>query len=59
MEAERVNLQKLISTGTLIEFVKNNNQSRLFQNYLTDSTSEEIEEIITHIGEKLVELITH
>lgn len=59
MEAERVNLQKLISTGTLIEFVKNNNQSRLFQNYLTDGTSEEIEEIITHIGEKLVELITH
>lgn len=54
MEAERVNLQKLISTGTLIEFVKNNNQSRLFQNYLTDGTSEEIEEIITHIGEKLV-----
>jgi hypothetical protein len=39
LEPEKVNLTKLISTNTLVEFVKNNTQSRLFQNFLVDCNS--------------------
>lgn len=34
IETEKVNLEKLINNNTLIEYVKNNTQSRFFQNYL-------------------------
>ena len=36
VEGESVNLEHLIATDTLLAFVKNNIQSRLFQNYLTE-----------------------
>ncbi len=48
-EVEKVNLTKLIGGNGLIEFVKNNTQSRLFQNYLSECGENEITLIIEHV----------
>lgn len=43
----------------LIDFVKNNNQSRLFQIYLGECSEGEIDSVIVHIHSHIVELIMH
>jgi hypothetical protein len=48
-ESEKVNLNKLIGGNMLIEFVKSNTQSRLFQNYLSECGGDEITLIIEHV----------
>lgn len=57
-EKEKVDLEKLIKNGDLSSFVRNNVQSRLFQDYLDKATEEEIELIIKHLEEELKDLIT-
>ena len=59
LDNEKVNLDNLIETGKLIDFVKNNIQSRVFQNYLSECGEMEIETIIFNVREHLVELIMH
>jgi hypothetical protein len=54
-----VNLPVLISSNKLIDFVKNNTQSRQFQECLAGYSEAEIELVIGHIKESLVELIMH
>lgn len=58
-EREKVNLEKLIKTDKLIEYVKSNTQSRLFQAYLGEATPEEVNRIIDHIEPELPDLIMH
>lgn len=59
MEGEKVNLDTLISTNGLIEYVKNNIQSRLFQNFLNDCCEQDLDKVIIYVREYLVDLIMH
>ena len=59
MEGEKVNLDILISTNGLIDYVKNNIQSRHFQNFLNDCSEGDLDKVINYIKEYLVDLIMH
>ena len=54
-----MNLAKLIGGNKLMDFVKSNTQSRLFQDYLGECGPAEIAQVIAHVRERVVELVTH
>ena len=58
-EREKINLDNLIITGTLKDFVKNNIQSRSFQQYLAKASNEDIDKIIEALKVDFVDLMTH
>jgi len=49
----------LISSGNLGEYVRQNTQSRVFQGWLGEATSREVDEIISSLWDELPELIIH
>jgi len=53
-----VDLEKLISNSKLSAYVRNSAQSRIFQNFLDEANSDQVEQIIKALYDEIPDLIT-
>ena len=58
-DREKVDLEKLIASEQLGDFVRQNTQSRVFQTWLGEASPREVDEIISSLWEEIPDLITH
>lgn len=57
-DKQKVDLEKLISNSKLSAYVRNSAQSRIFQNFLDEANSDQVEQIIKALYDEIPDLIT-
>ena len=58
-EREKLDLDTLVKSGNLGDYVRQNTQSRVFQGWLGDASPQQIDRVVSSLSEEFPELITH
>ncbi len=52
-DREKVDLEKLVNSGKLNDYVRQNTQSRVFQSWLSEANPHEVDKVISSLWEEL------